>query len=153
MRFTEIRGRADNFRGIFGQVWERFWPLFSQAEADEQVVRALEEGANPYHRDFVPLAALALRARRERKFPKTRAAQINFLADSLAGVGVVSLRRSRDICERERADAKRATYIIRSEFYVECSCGYKGPSRNHACPKCRAKIPGGLFGVDLFGHT
>ncbi len=150
---NEVRGRADNYRGIFERVWDRFWPLFSRAESEEQVVRAFEDGANSYQMEFLPRAVLALRIRRERKFPKTRAAQINFLADSLAAVGVVSPRRSRDICQRERREAKRETYIIRREFYVECSCGYKGPARDNACPKCRAGIPGGLFGTDLFHQT
>ncbi len=154
MRFSEIGGRANNFRWIFDQVWDRFWPLFAKAETKEQVVQAFEKGASPYHGNFLPWAApLALRVKRERRFPKTRTAQSNFLADSLAGVGVVSPRRSRDICERDRADAKRATYIIRREFYVECSCGYKGPARDNACPKCKAGIPGGLFGTDLFHQT
>ena len=150
MRFSEIRGRADNFRWILTQVWDRFWPSFSRAATEQEVALAFEQGADPYHRDFLPLAPLALKVRAERRFPKTRTAQINFLADSLAGLAQVSPRRSRDICERDRADAKRATYIIRREFYVECSCGYKGPARDNACPKCRAKIPGGLFGTDLF---
>lgn len=147
---NEVRGRADNYRGIFERIWERFWPLFSRAETEEQVVQAIEKGATLYQMEFLPRAAFALRVRNERKFPKTQAAQINFLADSLAGVGVVSPRRSRDICQRERRDAERETYIIRREFYVECSCGYKGPARYNACPKCKAAIPGGLFGVDIF---
>jgi len=29
---------------------------------------------------------------------------------------------------------------LRFEYYVECSCRYKGPSLDHACPKCGAKI-------------
>jgi hypothetical protein len=67
-------------------------------------------------------------------------ARINFLADSLAALGVVVPRRSRDICAAERAKAKREHHVIRYEFYVECSCGYKGPSKDHACRRCGAKI-------------
>ncbi len=52
--------------------------------------------------------------------PLRREAQINFLADSLAGRGLVSPRRSRDICAQERATEKRRHRIIRQEFYVEC---------------------------------
>ena len=33
-----------------------------------------------------------------------------------------------------------AHHIIRYEFYVECSCGYKGRSVDHACRKCEARI-------------
>jgi hypothetical protein len=100
------------------------------------------EGQAVYDRDFMPaLALLVLSVLRDPKFPKRkREARINFLADSLAGLGRVTARRSRDICEQERAKARRAHYIIRYEFFVECSCGYKGQSRNHACPKCRAEI-------------
>jgi hypothetical protein len=66
--------------------------------------------------------------------------QINFLAYSLAGRGAVAPRSSRDICDRERARAKRAHHIVRYEFYVECSCGYKGRSQDHGCPECGAGI-------------
>ena len=90
------------------------------------------------------MAELVLRVLRDTKFPKMRAAQGNFLADSLAGLGWISPRRSRDICAEERAKEKRAHHIIRYEVYVECSCGYKGRSWSHACPKCGARIDFGL---------
>jgi len=142
MRASEIRGRADNYRWILNQVWDRLWPLLSQARTEADVIRAFQEGASPYDREFVPgLAVLALRVLHEPKFPKRREPQINFLADSLAGLGVVAPRRSRDICEQHRVDEKSAHHIIRYEFWVECSCGFKGRSRNHACPKCDATIP------------
>jgi hypothetical protein len=77
---------------------------------------------------------------RERTFPKTRDAQIKFLADSLAGWGEISPRRSRDLCAEARSSAARATRILRYEFYVVCSCGYEGPSLNHACQRCGAQV-------------
>jgi len=141
MRSSEVRGRADNYRGIFDQVWDLLWPLLSHAQTEADVIRAFQQGASPYDREFLHLAGLVLHVLREPKFPKRREAQINFLADSLGGVGLVAPRRSRDICERDRAEAKRAHHIIRYEFYIECSCGYKGRSRDHACPKCAALIP------------
>lgn len=147
MRASELRGRADNYRWIFDQVWERLWPLVSKAESEEEVRNALEEGANPYHREFMSFAPLAFKILGERRFPKRRRAQINFLADSLAGLGLVTPRRSRDICEEERIKGKKAHHIIHYEFYIECSCGHKGRSRDHACPKCGAKID---FGFDNF---
>ena len=127
--------------------------MLSKAQAEADMVEAFQQGANPYSQQFVPsLSNLALEVLYDRKFPKRRQAQINFLADSLAGLGQISPRRSRDICANERAKAKRAHHIIRYEFYVECSCGYKGRSNNHACPKCGTRIDfgfGSFFGSDL----
>jgi len=148
MRPSEIAGRANNNRGILNQVWDRLWPLLSEAQNDEDVIKAFQEGASPYDRGFMPfLAGLVLKVMNEPKFPKRREPRINFLADSLAGVGCVAPRRSRDICEEERAKAKRAHHIICYEFYVKCSCGYKGHSRNHACPKCGATIDFGFGSI------
>jgi hypothetical protein len=141
MRFSEIAGRSEHFRGILNQVWERLWPLLSTASTTEEVVESFEKGASPYERNFTPhLAELTLRVIREPLFPKRGRSQANFLADSLAGLGVIVPRRSRDICAGERARVKKEHHILRYEFYVECSCGYNGPSRNHACQKCGAKI-------------
>ncbi len=140
IRPLEIRGRAENYRWIFDQVWGRLWPLLAGAQTRADVVNALQKGASPYDREFIPLADLVLRLLQEKKFPKRREAQINFVADSLAGIGWISLRRSRDICDRQRAIEKQAQRIIRYEYYIECSCGYKGRSRDHGCSKCGAKI-------------
>jgi hypothetical protein len=129
VRPSQIAGRADNNRWILNQVWDRLWPRLSRAKNEEDVIKAFQEGASPY----------------EPKIPKRRKSRINFLADSLAGVDCVTPRRSRDICDQERARAKRTHHIICYEYYVECSCGHKGRSRNHACPKCGAKI---FFGFD-----
>jgi hypothetical protein len=148
MRPSEIAGRADNNRWIFNQVWDRLWPLLSEAQNEEDVIKAFQEGASPYDRGFMPsLAGLVIKVMNEPKFPKRRKPRINFLADSLAGVGCVAPRRSRDICEEERAKAKRAHHIICYEFYVKCSCGYKGQSRNHSCPKCGATIDFGFRSI------
>ena len=105
------------------------------------MTKAFQDGARPYDQNFVPsLSALTLQVLRESTLPKRRKPLQRFLADSLAGVGVVTPRRSRDICAAERAKAESEHHILRYEFYVECSCGYKGPSINHACRKCGAKI-------------
>ena len=58
----------------------------------------------------------------------------------MAGFGWITPRSSRDLCLRERAKAKRAHHIIRYEFYIVCSCHFKGYSRGHTCPRCGAKI-------------
>ena len=138
---SEVLGRSQDFRLSLSQVWDRLWPLLSKATTEAEVVQAFEDGANPYHEKYVPsLAGLILQILREATFPNRRKSQINFLAESLAGLGIVSPRRSRDICAEERAKEERAHRIIRYEYYVECSCGYQGHSRDHGCPKCGTKI-------------
>lgn len=138
-----VRGRADNYRDILDTIWERVAPNLLKARAREDVLKSFQDAnVGGYELEFAISADLILQALRERKFPKRRrTAQINFIADSIAAQGVVSLRSSRDICEKERARIKRAFHIIRYEYYIECSCGYKGRSLNHACPKCEAEIP------------
>ena len=134
MRASEIRGRADNYRMIFGYVWDKLRGPLLDVKNEADVIKAFEVNAQPYTREFMPmLAGLALKVVREKKFPKRGEAQITFLADSLAGYGRISPRRSRDICERERN--KKVHQILREEFYIECSCGYKGPALHGACPK------------------
>jgi hypothetical protein len=140
VRFTDVIGQANNNRWILDQVWQHLWPSLSKASSEDEVTKALQEGTVAYAPKFVPLSALILEVLREKTFPKRRKSQINFLADSLAGMGVVTARRSRDICAEERSRAQREHRIIRYEYYVECSCGYKGPSKDHACRKCGAKI-------------
>ena len=94
-----------------------------------------------YSLEFVTLADLILKVVKDPKYPKHKQeAQINFLADSIAGYGMFTPRSSRDICERERARIKQVHHILCYEFYIECSCGYQGHSKHHACPMCEAKI-------------
>jgi hypothetical protein len=150
VRPTEIRGRADKYRFIFGQVWGRLSPRLLRATTEQEVIDSFLEDATPYAQEFVPaLANLIFRVLRDPKFPKRREAQINFFADSLAALGYVAPRSSRDICQRERIKEKRAHHILRYEFYVECSCSFKGRSRDHACPKCGAEIDFGLSGLRI----
>ena len=138
-----VRGRADNYRGILDTVWERVAPNLLKAKSREDVLKSFQDAnVGGYALEFAVSADLILQALRERKFPKRqRKAQINFIADSIAAQGVVSLRSSRDICEKERARIKRIHHIIHYEYWIVCSCGYKGHSLNHACPKCEAEIP------------
>ena len=141
VRVNEIVGHAGNNRFIFGQVWDQLWPLLSKAENEEDVEKAFQEGASNYcNRTDVWSSSLVLRVLRDPKFPKRREAQIRFMAESLAGLDSATPRYSRDICAKERAQAKHAHHILRYEFHIECSCGFKGRSRDHACPKCGAKI-------------
>jgi len=97
------------------------------------VIRAFDPWPH-YQRDFEPIAPVILKILREPKFPKRREVQMNYLADSLAGRGWISPRRSRDICEQERK--KKEHCIIRQDYYIECTCHYKGPALFGKCPKC-----------------
>ncbi|MGB7081941.1 MAG: hypothetical protein WBD54_09920 [Candidatus Acidiferrales bacterium] len=137
----ETKARGDNYQGIFNMVWDTLYPLLSKAQTDEEVIRSFEEGAGSYSRHFMPkFAPLVLKVLRERTFPKKGTTQANFMADSLAAYGDVSARRSRDICQQERLKGHKTHHIIRYDFKIECSCGYKGFSRDHACPRCKAKV-------------
>jgi hypothetical protein len=140
VRVSEITGRSYNYQLIFSQIWDFVGRPLLAANTKEEVVKALEP--TPYKDEFAGIASLVLQVVRDPKFPKRREAQINFLGNSLAGRGLISPRRSRDICEQERARerAKSKYKIIRKEFYIECSCGYKGPARDNACRKCGAEI-------------
>jgi len=144
-----VRGRADNRRVILASVWSRLWPALEKAKTEADVSAALEL-ASPYHEEFRTEASLIFNILKDPKLPMTERGRINFLADSSAGLGRVSPRRSRDICAAERAAARKKGQIIRYEYYIECSCGYKGTSMAHACPLCEAAI---LFpiGLGVFG--
>jgi len=141
-----MRARSEHLRRCLDQVWSDLAPrLFAARNAadvkaafDSEPIRLAPIGAMPSWYPMIPHIL------RERAFPKRRAAQVKFLADSLAGWGEISPRRSRDLCAEARASAARATRILRYEFYVVCSCGFTGPSLNHACKKCGAHIEFGL---------
>ena len=142
IRPHEITGRADKFRYIFNQVWDRLWPLLKEARTEQQVEAALSSAASTYYnKSEIWQSELVLRILRDRKFPKTRDAQVNFFADSLAALGEITPRYSRDVCAKERARKKREHHVLRFEVYIECSCSFKGLSHDHACPECRAKVP------------
>jgi hypothetical protein len=135
---------------MLAAVWAKLSGPLLEAETEEQVCAAFENGAQPYASELVPrLASDILGLIRDRRFPKRAKAQIGFLADSLGGRPNIEPRTSRDICARERAkeQAESPHKIIRHEFYVECSCGYKGPARDNACRKCGAEIPRSLATV------
>lgn len=146
-----ITGRAYDLRIQLQQVWSKLGGPLLAAKTEEEVKAAFEEYGSAYASNFVPERVPDVFILiRDPKFPKKKEAQINFLGDSLGGRPNLSLRRSRDICEQERAEQRRKTKhkIIRNEFYIECTCGYKGPAVDNACRKCGAEIP-----VSIFGRT
>lgn len=152
---SEIVGRAENYRDLF---WERRlnkkqkkwvkhkpfkWAVaLAKAKTAEDVSETLDSASHFAQVEFKRQIPLILKVLKERTFLKKQKTQFGFLAESLAGLGVVSPRRSRDICAKERARerTKSPHRIIRKEFYVECSCGYKGPALNNSCRKCGAEI-------------
>ncbi len=94
----------------------------------EDVERAFQTRGLSIQNEVRPLFPLILQVLRERTFPKKPETQLDFLADSIAARGDVAPRTSRDICEKERAKQRRRSpyKILRHEYYVECSCGYRG---------------------------
>ena len=138
----EIEGRSQKFRYIFDQVWDSLSPMLLQAQTVQQVEYAFTSAASTYYnKSEIWDSNLVLRIINDPKFPKTRDARVDFFADSLAGLGEITPRYSRDICAKERARRERAHHIIRFEVWIECSCGFKGRSHNHACPRCRTEVP------------
>jgi len=134
--------------------WSKLGEPLLAAQTEEQVIAAFEQScAKPYANEFVPRATDVLALIHDPHFPKRAKARIGFLADSIAGRPEVAARRSRDICAEERAieRAKSPHKILRTEFYVECSCRYKGPARDNACRKCGAEIPLSLGHISGIG--
>jgi hypothetical protein len=146
-----VIGRAENNRAMLAQTWPELAGPLLEAKTEDQVTDAFERHCQAYSGEFVPRLRLdILSLIRSPGFPKRPKAQIGFLADSLAGRPAIAARTSRDICLKERAKqrAKSPHKIVRTEFYVECSCGYKGPARDNACRNCGAEIsfsPGALW--------
>ena len=116
-----------------------FWPRLVQpllaAQSPGDVTRAFE-ALGMVSTSFVPhWSELILKIIQDRRFPRVRGkAQRAFLADSLGAQGAVTPRRSREICAEERT--KKSHFIVRRDFYISCTCGYKGPALKGACPDC-----------------
>jgi hypothetical protein len=105
------------------------------ARSSEEITKAVRENAPGVSASLAPHSELILKIVRDPKFPAVRSAsQIHFLADSLGGQGFVKPRRSREICAEERSRVRHV--IVRQEYYIECSCGYKGPALDGACREC-----------------
>ena len=134
-----VRGSADRYRILLEGGWNELEEPLLAAQTEEEIAKVFQR-VLPNCQDFLRLTPLILKAKAERVFPKRKRAQIKFLADSIAGGGIVTLRRSRDICAEERAADARRHMILRYEYWIECSCGYKGRSENHCCRKCGAVL-------------
>jgi hypothetical protein len=130
-----LLGQADHYRLALPQFWPKLGPRLLAAQSPEEIVRAVREDAAGITGSLVPFSDLILKILRDPKFPRARpASQIHFLSDSLGGQGLVTSRRSREICAEERSKVRHV--IVRREYYIECSCGYQGPARDGACRNC-----------------
>jgi hypothetical protein len=139
-----VTGRASNYEWALNEVWEELeGPLLSSKTADE-VTDAFKRFAEPCARDFVPrLSSDILSLLSDPDFPQRALPRTRFLARSLGGRPNLSFRTSRDICEEADQVEKRKSphRILRREFYIECSCGYRGPALNDGCRECGAQPP------------
>jgi hypothetical protein len=146
---SAVRGRADNWRFSLARLWPDLEAPLLAAQSADEVSKAFEV-AMPGSNEFPPHAELFLRVLKDAKLPKRKKARINFLADSSAALGLVTPRRSRDICAEERAGDAQRHQILRYEYWIECSCGYRGVSQGHRCKKCGAEILFPILGSEMF---
>jgi hypothetical protein len=117
------------------------WNQLLVARSEQDLRQVLSETFDRAKESLLYKPELFLAALQDKQFPKlSREAQEQFIADSLAAFGRVSIRRSRDIVQRERSARKKRGKILRREFYIECSCSYKGPAFRDACPDCGAEV-------------
>ena len=142
IRPSEVVNRAYDLRLTFDLAGKQLdWPKVLAAQSQEEVVAAFEQMEESYRKKFLYKPELILRCMKDPKFPKQdRQAQEEFIADSLAGDGRISIRRSRDICGDERTKERHQGKILRREFYIVCSCRYEGPAFHDACPGCGAVV-------------
>jgi hypothetical protein len=137
-----VTGRASNYERELDEVWETLQkPLLSSKTSDE-VTDAFKKFAAICAWDFVPgLSSDILLLLNDPDFPQRALPRTRFLGRSLGGRPNLSFRTSRDICEKADREEKRKSphRILRKEFYIECSCGYRGPAFNNGCRKCGAQ--------------
>ncbi len=137
VRPSEVYGRALGYRTIFDQVWNKLGKRLLKTTSEAKVVEAFEAKAPQHAQEFVPASVgLIFEVVHHPKFPKRRKPQINYLADSLAALGKVRPKRSREIVAQElaRERARLKHRVLRREFFIECTCGYQGPAYKGKCP-------------------
>lgn len=136
---TWVKTTADNHRSVLTGKWHELGPKLLAARTERDVMTAIQESAWDSFIS-VQLVPVILRVLREPTFPKRTAAQIKFLADSIAGGVKVTPRRSRDICAEQRKPKMQTYKIISYGISIECGCGYEGLSVNNLCPQCGAVL-------------
>jgi hypothetical protein len=142
VRVSGVCNRAYGLKLILEVNRKKFdWEQLLAAKSDENLEHVLSGTFDRAKQDLLCRQGLLLSVLRDRQFPKrSREAQEQFIADSLAALGQISIRRSRDIVQRERSAGKKQGKILRREFYIECSCGYQGPAYQNSCPDCGAAV-------------
>jgi len=131
----DLVASASTYGGWLRQYWPKLGQRLLAAQSAEELAQAVQQEAPDVATSLAPLSALMWRIIHDWRFPQVRSeAQIRFLADSMGGQGLITARRSREICSRERKKVRHV--ILRREFYIECSCGYKGPALDGACRDC-----------------
>ena len=113
------------------------WGKLELAKTVNEAASAIERVPSPYRERLnlwltaIPEWAL------EGKFPKTNLERkMRHLADSVAAEGFLTPRRCRDVCLEERKRQAQPGMIFRREFYIECTCGYRGPAKGGGCLQC-----------------
>jgi hypothetical protein len=137
-----VTGHADNYERELNEVWETLEMPLLNSKTSHEVTEAFKKFAEYCAGDFVPrLSSDILSLLSDPDFPQRALPRTRFLARSLGGMPTLSFRRSRDICEEVGRKEKRKSphRILRREFYIECSCGYRGPALNDGCRKCGAQ--------------
>jgi hypothetical protein len=147
-RFTEwewVASRALDLQTQLSYVWFTLESPLLEAKTENEVTNAFKTFANFCAATFVPVfSADILTLLKDEDFPQRADPRTKFLARSLAGrfsaETPLTFRSSRDICEKVAKQKRESRHkILRREFYIECSCGYKGPAFDNACWKCGAQ--------------
>jgi hypothetical protein len=116
------------------------WGKLEIAKTEVEIASAFERVPPPYRERLNLWRATILEWVLEGKFPKTNLERkMRHLADSIAAEGFLTPRRCRDVCLEERKRQAQLGMIFRREFYIECTCGYRGPAKGGGCPQCGTK--------------
>src|SRR6266436_75020 len=76
VRPSEVYGRALNYRGTFGLIWDRLREPLLKSSSEAEIAQVFETSASGYAREFTPLAGLVLKTVHDPKFPKRREPRI-----------------------------------------------------------------------------
>jgi hypothetical protein len=135
-----VRAANDLFRILEFCKDQIDWGKLEIAKTEKEAALAFDRVPPPY-RERLNLWLIAIPEwAQEGKFPKTNLERkMRHLADSIAAEGFLTPRRCRDVCLEERKRQAQVGMIVRREFYIECTCGYRGPAKGGGCLQCGTK--------------